>query len=270
MVDRIGVLIKMKVALAQTYIKWEDKKYNIAHAENIINQAVENNVDIILFPEMSFTGFTMNTKLSSETDVTTVECFRVLAKNKRVAIGIGWVMKGNIKAENHYTVIDKDGKVIADYTKIHPFSFAKENHYFQAGNEIVKFDLCGFRWSTFICYDLRFPEIFQAASLDSDIIAVPANWPQRREEHWKSLLKARAIENQCYILGINCVGEIGDIQYSGFTCGISPDGDVLGYVTGEEQILYIEINENVQKVRNGFPVKKDRNWKLYREIYEGL
>jgi len=261
----------MKAALAQTHIFWENKELNFNKVISFARLAKEKAADIIFFPEMSLTGFSMNTKATAEgSSQNTIEKTRELCRNEKIAVGIGWTKRGDKKAENHYTVINRNGRICSDYVKIHPFSYAGETDYFKGGNEIRYFEMGGYTWSTFICYDLRFPEIFQIASQKADIIVVPANWPAKREEHWKTLLKARAIENQCYVLGINCVGMIENVSYSGYTSAYSPNGMCLYELSNEEGLVFVELNHEELEICNSFPVKKDRKWKLYSEKYKEL
>lgn len=119
-----------------------------------------------------------------------------------------------------------------------------------------------------LCYDLRFPEIFQIASKKADVILVPANWPEARTEHWKCLLRARAIENQVYIFGINCVGKNNGLNYSGHSCIIDPNGKVLEELSDREGVLSFELKNDVKKIRDGFPVKRDRREDLYSRLYK--
>lgn len=257
----------MKIALAQTNIIWENKVANEMKAIEYVAQASDLGAQVIFFPEMSLTGFSMNTLVTAEETEITVNKFSEIAARYNMAIGIGWTKKKEKMAENHYSVIDFQGKMISDYVKIHPFSYADENVFFSSGNKITYFELGDYKWSSFICYDLRFPELFQAASETADIIVVPANWPQKRKEHWKCLLRARAIENQCYIVAVNCVGSINDIEYSGDSCVISPDGQVIDQLAGKQGILIVDLNENVKELRKSFPVKQDRKWNLYISEY---
>lgn len=253
----------MKVALYQMNIAWEDKEANYTAVERKLQEACQKHTELFLLPEMSFTGFSMNTDVTKESNYATVNQMRSYAKQYNMAIGFGWVKDCGKKSENHYTIVDKYGEVISDYAKIHPFSFSGENEKFQGGDKIVDFELEGIRFSNFICYDLRFPEIFQIASKASHVIIVPANWPEKRREHWRCLLKARAIENQAYIVAINCVGKIGDVDYSGDSCVINPDGKVIAELPGQEGILEYELIDDAEHFRNTFQVKKDRREGLY-------
>lgn len=253
----------MKVILYQINITWEDKNANFVCVEKKLKEISSKNVDLFLLPEMSFTGYSMNTNVTKEDDQRTIKRMTYYARKYDVAVGFGWVKDCGERSENHYTVINKRGDVISDYVKLHPFSYAKENERFQGGRSIVTFPLEDLIFSSFICYDLRFPEIFQIASKTVDVILVAANWPKVRSEHWKCLLRARAIENQVYIIGINCVGNINGVSYSGDSCIISPEGNILVELSGQEGVLEYEIENEVPRIRNKFPVRQDRREELY-------
>ncbi len=255
----------MKIVLCQNEIVWEDKKANIERAEQFIKNAAAQNADIIFFPEMSFTGFSLeieNTKECGES----AEIIKDFAALYNIAVGFGWTRACENKAENVYSVIGSKGEELLNYVKIHPFSYSGEDKSFKSGNKLACFNYKGFNIGVLICYDLRFPEIFQALSAKADLIAVPACWPEKRSSHWKALLKARAIENQCYIAGINCVGNIGGLYYSGDSRIINPDGAVLDSISNEEKTLIAEIYNDVEKYRDSFPTKRDRKEELYRTI----
>lgn len=265
--DTPAWLTSMKVVLCQANIAWENKEKNYSHIEKYLRTAYEKSGELFLLPEMSFTGFSMNTNVTKEADYETVNRVTEYAQKYDLAIGFGWVRDCGEKSENHYTVVNRKGEIISDYIKIHPFSFSGEDQKFLGGENIRFFELCGIKFSTFICYDLRFPEIFQIASKEANAIMVPANWPASRSEHWRCLLKARAIENQVYILAINCVGEVGDLRYSGNSCIINPSGKVLVELSDEENVLEFELVNDVEEFRNVFPMKKDRRENLYCSLY---
>jgi predicted amidohydrolase len=257
----------MKVALCQMNIAWENKEDNYLRVEQQLKEVREKGVKLFLLPEMSFTGFSMNTTVTKEANNETINQMREYAVQYHTAIGFGWVKDCGEKSENHYTIVDNEGKIISDYVKIHPFSYSGEDVKFQSGNKIAVFELDNIKFATFICYDLRFPEIFQAASKTTNTIIVPANWPASRSEHWKCLLRARAIENQVYIFAINCVGEVGGLRYSGDSCVINPNGEILMELSGEEGILDYELVDDGGVFRNSFQVKKDRREDLYCRLF---
>ncbi|MBP5159526.1 MAG: carbon-nitrogen family hydrolase [Lachnospiraceae bacterium] len=255
----------MKVSLAQTHIYWEDVDKNLETAERVLERESGKGSALVLFPEMSFTGFTMNGKVAANDDAIMAR-MADMARKYGIAAGFGRVKKEK-KCQNHYTVVDCEGSVISDYIKIHPFSYAHENVFFESGSKVSVFDIGGLAFSNFICYDLRFPELFQAVADRVSVIAVPANWPGERSAHWDALLKARAIENQVYILGINCAGEIGGKTYAGGTCVIDPAGNVLRRLGEEEETLCFELEDDVASFREAFPVRQDRKVALYGSLY---
>ena len=259
----------MKAAIVQMDIRFEDKSLNLGKAYNFIQQAADSGADIIFFPEMSFTGFSMNIALTGESDGYTVSKMQNAAAVYNIAIGFGYVRLLDGKGENHYLIIDKAGNILSDYTKIHSFAIGGEREDFRSGNLLPSnASVCDMNISTFICYDLRFPEIFRAVTDRTDIITVAANWPESRREHWRTLLKARAIENQVYIIGINCVGKQSDIYYSGDSMVVDPMGNVIAEANpGIEQLLFCDISDDVKQIRKNFPVLKSRKPDLYAEFY---
>lgn len=261
---------KIRIALAQTQIVWENKERNDAVAGKRIEEAVSRKADAIFFPEMSFTGFSMNTDVTKENDGRTVQRMSAMARQYQVSIGFGWVKDCTAvcgKCENHYTVVDSKGTIQSDYAKLHPFSYSGEDFKFQGGGALTHFALNGIPCSSFICYDLRFPEIFQAASKKAHMIIVPANWPAKRRGHWKTLLRARAIENQVYILAVNCVGETGGVSYMGDSCVVDPNGTVLAELSGTEGMIVLELTDDVACFREEFPVKQDRREAFYVKLF---
>jgi len=254
----------MKIGIFQSHIAWEDKEKNLKKLKKFLSTN-KKDVDLLLLPEMSFTGFSMNTKATGEVNNESVDAIARICKEYRIAIGFGWV-KNKTQSENHYTIVDENGKVMSDYVKIHPFSYSDEDKYFASGESLSFFEMNEIIFSTMICYDLRFPELFRIASKKSNVVIVPANWPEKRNEHWETLLRARAIENQVYIIGINCVGNIGNIEYCGSSCVISPDGEVLAEAYGTEAVMFFDLQNDVDEFRNRFPTYKDRKDKLYYNL----
>ncbi len=256
----------MKISICQLNILYEDREYNIKQAEDFIKKASSEKSEIVFFPEMSFTGFSMDTDKIGERGTLTVDTIKDYAFKYKIKIGFGWVSKKQNKAENRYTIIDENKAVISDYTKIHPFSYMNEDKYFVGGEDISILKINNFAISTFICYDLRFPEIFQIASKNANIIVVAANWPSARKNHWLTLLKARAIENQVYIVGVNCFGTQKDNIYSGDSCIISPHGDIILGPLEDETLKTIDIEDDVEEYRGKYPFKKDRREDIYTKM----
>ena len=251
----------MNIALVQSHIFWEDRKRNLAKAE----KAVSDNpgTELFLFPEMSFTGFSMNTSKTADKNQETVNEVKRIAAAYGVSMGFGWVRQNGEKCENVYTVAGPDGQIISEYIKIHPFTFSGENKHFSAGFDFSVYKIGGIPFSTFICYDLRFPELFRHICKKVHAVIIPANWPAKRSEHWKTLLRARAIENQVYIFAVNCAGKMDAVYYSGDSCIIDPNGDILMSLSDREGILKFDFIDNTDQYRNAFPVLDDIRFDLY-------
>ena len=173
------------------------------------------------------------------------------------------------KLVRKYAILDENGNQLADYAKIHPFSFGAEAKHYTGGNALQLCEVKGVPVAPLICYDLRFPEIFQIVSEQAKVIPVIASWPTARREHWMTLLKARAIENQCFILGVNRSGEGGGLSYIGDSMAVSPTGEVLAHVEGGNGLTIVDIDlSEADAYRNSFPVKADRKPALYHTLWE--
>lgn len=256
----------MKAALCQFQIEYEAKAQNLHRAEQMIENAAAERAEIIFFPEMSFTGFSMNVMLIGESGGETLHLMQEYARKYHIAVGFGWVKRNGDKGENHYTVVNNTGAVLADYIKIHPFSFSGEDNYYIAGSKTAVFPYSGHTFGLFICYDLRFPEIFRAAASEADVMIVAANWPEKRIAHWNKLLEARALENQCWVLGINCVGDQENLHYNGSSRAVNPQGEAPDSLCDREGIIFCEIQNEAATFRNSFPALQDRRPELYKEL----
>ena len=161
----------MKIALGQMHIRWEDKAANLARVESWAELLKEKNIDLFVLPEMSLTGFSMHTELTKETDKITVAEAERLARKYQMAVGIGWVKDVGKFCENRYSIVTPEGAIL-EYTKLHPFSYSGEDRYFQGGTALPVCEYRGYHLGVQICYDLRFPEAFQALSRQADLILV--------------------------------------------------------------------------------------------------
>ena len=161
----------MKIALGQMHIRWEDKAANLARVESWAELLKEKNIDLFVLPEMSLTGFSMHTELTKETDNITVAEAERLARKYQMAMGIGWVKDVGKFCENRYSIVIPEGEIL-EYTKLHPFSYSGEDRYFQGGTALPVCEYRGYHLGVQICYDLRFPEAFQALSRQADLILV--------------------------------------------------------------------------------------------------
>jgi predicted amidohydrolase len=149
---------------------------------------------------------------------------------------------------------------VSRYAKIHPFSYSGEHEHYAAGDRYLTVDVDGLRVSVFVCYDLRFADEFWALAEATDLYVVPANWPEARREHWRSLLRARAIENQAYVLGVNRVGAAKDLPYLGDSAVIDPMGRTLAEASVGETVLLADVDAHiVNQTRAEFPFLPDRS-----------
>ncbi|CAN2040422.1 Amidohydrolase [Candidatus Magnetomoraceae bacterium gMMP-15] len=251
----------MKISLVQLNIKWEQKRFNYNRAEEFVDRASRDHCDVIVFPEMFCTGFSMNVNKIAETDNgPTSKKMASLARQYEISIIGGYVeIADSSKGRNVAAVYDKQGNLSVKYMKNHPFSFANEDKYYVPGDKIIIFEINKIPCSIFICYDLRFPEIFRKVAKSVQIIFVIANWPSTRQEHWEALLKARAIENQCFIIGVNRIGRDGNnLKYTGGSHVFDPIGKDLLHGSDKEEYYTVDINPgDVDKTRIKFPFLKD-------------
>ncbi len=260
----------MKISLVSLDQQWEDKARNLQLCEEYILSASKDGVDLIIFPEMTLTGFSFNiSEISEERDYSnTVNSFEMLAKKYSISIICGVVFKEGNKATNNCIYISSKGVLEKVYTKIHPFTFAGEDKYYVAGSALSKIDTTNAKIGITICYDLRFPELYSSLSSDCDIIVNIANWPQKRVEHWNTLLKARAIENQTIIIGVNRVGFDGNsLQYEKSSAIFDANGDKINHIKEFNDMDVFEIDiRKTGKFQNSFNTFRDRKTELYKEI----
>jgi len=261
----------MIIGLAQMDIVWEDPSLNKEKCNQFINLATQKKVELILFPEMVLTGFTMNIDKLILQEEEIINWFKDKAIKNNINIGFGYGIKEGTKGINKFALVSKDGELLSNYTKIHPFSYGGEDKKYDKGEKICSSNIESIKVTSFICYDLRFPEIFQIASKTSSLITVAASWPKSRQDHWLTLLKARAIENQCFIAGINRLG-IGDgIEYSGASVIINPLGEILNEINSTERLIIEEIDFNlVNELRDSFSLKEDRREELYSILNKNI
>lgn len=264
----------MRVALGQLDMAWENPEISLSRGEQMIAEAARAGADVIVFPEMSFTGFSMHLERIGERpgQAPTVQRIQTLAQRYQIAIGFGWAAlpeSAQKMGTNRFTLVDHSGNVVTEYTKIHPFTYGGESDHFARGEQIVSVPFLGRHISLFVCYDLRFPELFQIAAEKSDIIFVIANWPAIRSAHWQTLLRARAIETQSYVVGVNCFGKRDGLVYSGDSMAVDSIGNILGILSGREGVLICDLDDRAWSLRKKFSTRADRQEKLYGEYFSG-
>lgn len=259
----------MKIALTQMNIFWEDPARNREVCRRLTKNAKEQGCDWIVFPELTLTGFTMRPEEFGEAiyedDAPTCQFFRSLSMQYSISIAYGAIASDNGRYYNQLILLEP-AETLMMYSKLHPFSYGEEARHYTGGDQIAVCRQADILLSGFICYDLRFPEIFQIASKDAVIIFVIANWPEERISHWYSLLQARAIENQCFIMGVNRTGQGGGLSYPPSSVAFNPYGERITTESNEE-LLYADIDPALaDQYRREFPVRSDRRSGFYRDF----
>ncbi|MCU6729645.1 nitrilase-related carbon-nitrogen hydrolase [Coprococcus ammoniilyticus] len=277
------ITIMLRVGVTELNIGFENREEAKKCCLEVMEEASANGVELLVFPEMTLTGFTMRPWLYAESwDADnipdSVSFFMENSRKYKMKMAFGYIravmadsdkMDDETKEpvyENRLVLVDGE-KVVLDYAKIHPFSYSGEDKVYRAGEKLVQAQVKDIRIGGYICYDLRFPEIFSAMRDQYEAIMVIANWPETRAEQWKTLLKARAIENQAYVIAVNRVG----------------DGDGLHYIPGShvydwlgrdvsirvsEKLRVADIDPGaVRHARTEFPQTNDRKNTFYKMLY---
>jgi omega-amidase len=257
----------LTLTVIQTDLHWEDKKANLAQLEKKIN-SIQDKTEVVLLPEMFSTGFSMKPEtLAEDMDGETVSWMKRIAAEKRIIL-TGSVIIGQATSSgrpNYYNRLIwmlPNGQY-GTYDKRHLFAFAEEDEHYTPGAKRLIASVKGWKINLLVCYDLRFPVWARQASPDGkpeyDLLVYVANWPEKRVHAWKTLLQARAIENQSYVIGVNRVGDDGKgIHYSGESMVIDPLGEVLYTKKEEEDIFTITLDKtHLDTVREKFPFWKD-------------
>ena len=255
----------LRVAAIQHDIVWHDRSANFAHLRPLIAGAVASGARVVLVSETFSTGFSFDSPGIAEPEGGPSSQFLAeMASTHGVWVGGSCpeiapeAPAGDQRPSNVFVLVAPDGTQHR-YRKIHPFSHADEEQYVRAGTEFVTVDIEGVRCALFVCYDLRFADEFWALATDVDAYLIVANWPGKRRLHWSTLLRARAIENQAYVVGVNRVGSGGGLDYSGDSAIIDPLGEILATGAGVETMLLADLDPaHVASTRSHFRFLQDR------------
>ncbi len=255
MIDNVR---KMKIALLQTNIIWENKRENGAHYTALL-ASMPDDVRLVILPEMFFTGFSMYPERLAETgEGATLEWLCKTAMHKQAAL-VGSVITGERgRYYNRLYFVFPDG-TYKRYDKRHLFSMGEEHRHYEAGTERLVVDYEGGRICPLVCYDLRFPVFSRNYGEAYDLLLYVANWPASRIHAWNTLLAARAIENQCYVAGVNRIGsDGGGVAHNGYSQVVDFKGRVVAGANEEEAIFTAELSlEGLRDFRKQFPALKD-------------
>ena len=249
----------LTITIIQSDLHWENKAANLAMFAKKIN-GIKEKTEIIILPEMFSTGFSMQSKTLAETmNGETVTWMKKTAAEKKAIITGSIIAEENGKYFNRLIWMLPNGES-GHYDKRHLFAFAEEDKFYSPGEKRLVASVKGWKINLLICYDLRFPVwARQGGEAEYDLLIYVANWPERRIHAWKTLLQARAIENQCYVAAVNRVGDDGNnIHYSGDSMIIDPLGEILYQKSQQEDVFTFTLQkEKLEEVRNKFPFLKD-------------
>ena len=243
----------------QSSLHWEDKEANLQMFEEKIF-SISQPTEIVVLPEMFSTGFSMQPKKLAETmDGETVEWMKRIAAKKKIILTGSVIIEEDRNFYNRLVWVLPNGQ-IGYYDKRHLFAYGDEDQHYTAGKKRLIASVKGWKINLMVCYDLRFPVWSrQQGDFEYDVLIYVANWPERRVLAWTSLLRARAIENQSYVIGVNRTGDDGNkIHYSGESMAVDPMGEILYHKNDEEDVFTVTLDKShLEKTREKFPFWKD-------------
>ncbi|HEY0010279.1 MAG TPA: carbon-nitrogen family hydrolase [Tepidisphaeraceae bacterium] len=257
MTDKDSMSTQMLVL--QLDLTWHDRSANHAKARAMLESVKPQRGALVVLPEAFPVGFSMSVSEIADKAGETEAFVRKLAKDFAITVVAGNIVQPDERGRNVALAAGPDGHLLARYEKLHPFTFANEDQHYQAGSRLTPFTWAGAVVSPAICYDLRFPEIFRAgAAAGAEIFVVIANWPAARVHHWVSLLVARAIENQAYVIGCNRCGRDPNVAYPGRSIVIDPRGQIIADAGDQETTLPASLDlEDLRAYRKSFPALRD-------------
>jgi len=251
----------MKLIGVQLDIVWEDKAATFARVRRLLEAQRPQAGALLVLPEMFSTGFSMNVAKIQEGRERQAEAFlRSLAQDFKSYVLGGVVNVGSDgRGRNQALAFTPDGTELVRYDKMHPFTLGEEGKHYTGGDAVHVFNWDSLSVAPFVCYDLRFPEVFRAAARRrAQLLAIIANWPLPRESHWVTLLQARAIENQAYVIGVNRCGTDPKYTYFGRSMIVDPRGNVVADAGNEEGLVSAEVDPQVvENWRRDFPALLD-------------
>ncbi len=263
-------MAKLKITLGQMQVALADVRKNSNTAEEIIAEAARRGSHLVVLPELWSTGYALDQSrdLAAPLNVGVFAQMGTLATQHKISIVGSMLEKRGLEVTNSASFSAPNGRLMGVYRKIHLFRLMEEDRWLQPGSAPLIMDLPWGATGIAICYDLRFPELFRRYAVQgAKVIIIPAEWPLERIEHWRTLLQARAIENQCYMIATNCAGQTGSTMFGGHSMVVDPWGKIVveigeapGVVTAEIEIDYVDT------IRNRIPVLDDRRPDIYGTI----
>jgi predicted amidohydrolase len=254
--------LPLRVALGELDTGWHDPATALARAERVVTQSAAQGAQLVVLPEMCTTGFTMRAEDWAEPlDGPSAHRLAAMAAVDRVWVLGGLAVRAKARGaerpvmHNAAVLFDPAGRLHATYVKQRVFSFAGEHESYMPGDAPLVVDIHGVRISPFICFDLRFPELFREVATQVDAIVVIANWPAERRAHWDVLVRARAIENQCFMIAVNRTGDGGGVRYDGGSAAYGPWGETLPNLSRPQDgpaIVSVDV-QRVREIRARYP-----------------
>jgi predicted amidohydrolase len=255
------------VAGLQIDIAWQQPEVNFERAAELAERAVAAGARLLVLPEMFATGFAIRSDVAPTYADAAREFLKELAARHAVWVLGGYAEPGSKGWANSCSLMAPDGGEVLHYHKIHPFSLAGEHQRYEGGESISTVWVDDVRVTPFICYDLRFPELFRTAAADTDLFVVVANWPRRRGHAWRTLLAARAIDGQAWVLGVNRVGDAEGVAHRGDSSLLDPMGELVASLAGQSGVVVGEVDpRRVHEIRERFGFLADRRPDLYARL----
>ncbi len=260
----------MKIGVAQIKCRTDNPAANVSKITDFVEKAAARNCQAIVFPEMADTGYeaTVIRRFASSWTDGPVKSIRGAARKHRVFVVCGLSELDAGRLYNTIAIVDPDGELLGKYRKTHlaAFSPLDEDRTFAPGNSLETFQIGDMKWGAMVCYDLRFPEVARSLALKgAEVVALSSAWPFPRLRHWETLVNARAIENQMFILASNQVGSNGNVTFCGASRIVDPFGTTLVAASEEsETLITAEVQKDrLESVRNAMPVFQHRRPRIY-------
>ncbi|MDX1994358.1 MAG: carbon-nitrogen family hydrolase [bacterium] len=267
-------MVKVTISLAQMNIALGDVKKNVSLVEKWTAEAARRGSHLVVFPELWSTGYALDRakEFAAQLNSGVFSQLSTIATQNKISIVGSILEKRGHEAANSASFIAPNGRMMGVYRKIHLFQLMDEDKYLQPGSSPLSMELPWGLTGLAICYDLRFPELFRRYAVEgTKMMIIPAEWPMERLEHWRVLLQARAIENQCFIVATNAAGQTGDTVFGGHSMIVDPWGKIIIEGGDEPNLLTAEIEmDRVDEIRQRIPVFEDRRPETYESIKIGI
>ncbi|HZS90783.1 MAG TPA: carbon-nitrogen family hydrolase [Chloroflexota bacterium] len=254
------------ISVAQMPVVGNDPDSNLETAARAVGEAARRGSDLVILPELWTSGIALREATSQRAidAFDAVGAMRGMAHTDRIAVAGSMLLRDGDHYHNVLLLVDAAGEILGRYEKIHPFTPMDEHLYVAPGDDVVSCDTPWGRIGLAVCYDLRFPELFRRLTdAGAELIILPAEWPHPRLEHWKTLTRARAIENQCFFVAANAAGTQGRYHFCGHSAVIDPWGQSVAEAGEEATVLTATVDlDEVAATRERFPALKDRRLRL--------